>query len=154
MRHGKLTGMLSGLVATLLIFAAPAAAQTCEVCDDSDLSQTKCVAADWTEMGWSECDDPEGNVGACPEQEGKPDCWGQMARALDVRPDGTLTLAATGGPNDVAPGEAAQTMGVDAFGFSAHARIMERNCKGLILDRLYGEVTIRRLAAETAVIVI
>jgi hypothetical protein len=155
MRHGMLMGALGGMVVMFLLLAAPAGAQfeDCEVCDDSDWTDTKCVDADWTEMGSTECEAP--SVGQCPDDP-KLDCWGDdphFASSLQIRPDGTLAW----GPAVEAAESVdvqAQRKGLEAFGFSGHARITERSCKGLILDRLYGESTARKLAEQTELIVI
>lgn len=155
MRHRRVMGTIGGMLAVFLIFAAPTAAQSedCEVCDDSDITETECVEADWTQRGSTDCKAP--SSGFCPDDPDH-DCWGEdphQASAFDVRPDGTLDRIATGG-SDLSQEGGIQPVGIEALGFSSDARIMERNCKGLILDRLYGESTARALAAETELIVI
>ena len=155
MNHGMLMGVLTGVVAMFLILAAPAGAQwsECEVCDDSDWTATECVDAPWTQRGSTECEAP--SVGQCPD-EPNLDCWGddpELWTSLHIRPDGTLEWVPTGASNR-SPDEQARPIGPGAFRFSGHAKITERSCKGLILDRLYGESTARKLAQQTELIVI
>ena len=48
----------------------------------------------------------------------------------------------------------AELVWAEALGFSAEARILERNCKGLIVDRVYGAAVMRALAKESNLLVI
>lgn len=156
MQHRSVMGTIGGMLAIFLIFAAPAAAQfeDCEVCDDSDWTKTVCVEADWTQMGSTNCTPPDGEVGPCLAQI--LNCWGsgpEFASALDFRPDGTFQQAAMEDANGSTVGRY-ERAAVEELGLSPNARIMERNCKGLILKRFYGLLTARALTAESDLIVI
>lgn len=128
-----------GLIAlALLFFPAPTSAQACYEC-----KWTSCVPADWMGHGHTECRVEnldcvfEGDV-----------CWGpDPDRAVQfVRADGTLFLPATGEANLTASTELAMA---GSPGSLAVARSYERNCKGLITRRIYGEVEVAELARRT-----
>ena len=130
-----------GLIAfALLFFPAPTSAQsTCWECEF-----TSCVPADWTGHGYTkcvvenlECDFGDGDI-----------CWGpDPDRAVQfVRADGTLFLPATGEANLTASTELAMA---GSPGSLAVARSYERNCKGLITRRVYGEAEVAELARRT-----
>jgi hypothetical protein len=128
------------IVLALLFFPAPTSAQsTCWECEF-----TSCVPADWTGHGYTKCQ----VVGLDCDFEGGDICWGpDPDRAVQfVRADGTLFLPATGEATLTASMELATA---ESAGPLAVARSYERNCKGLITRRVYGEVEVAELARRT-----
>jgi len=157
MQYGHLKVTLAAVVG-LLLLTAPAGAQffdDCEVCDDSDLTKPQCVDAEPTEMGTTDCTAPV--IGFCDDDDpsGEP-CWGDdpwIVRSFELRPDGTFAVAANASSATSLDGQV-ESVGAEVPGLSVSARIMERNCQGLILERLYGEAVTRSLALETERIII
>jgi hypothetical protein len=141
----------------VLIFSGNVYAQwTCQLCDDTDWTQTTCRIAEWYEEGedvWANerCTLPEGKVGECPPIE--PTCWGEIPDdplAFNIRPDGTLVTPGISETPVLSPARFARdNETAEGFGLSEQARIQERNCKGLLTGRVYGALTTRMLRTRS-----
>lgn len=138
----KLQSFLSFAVLSLALFffPTPTFAQGCYECDWLD---QECQDADWHGHGYDECIDRNDDC----VLTGGP-CWGpDPERAVQfVRADGTFFLPATGEAGLTTSWEIATA---ESAGPSAAARSYERNCKGLITRRVYGEVELAELARRT-----
>ena len=134
--HAQLA--LGLLAAAFLFFPAPTAAQGCWVCEDRE-----CVAAEWDDFGWTQCVSDWFRCYTNFER-----CWGPDPEfaVLAVRADGTLLAPETGEANVAASMEFAMA---ESAGFSAAVRSYERNCKGIITRRVYGEAERAELAQRT-----
>lgn len=130
--------VLGMFAVALLSFPAPTSAQGCYECD-----WIECVDADWHGHGWTQCEVVESECVFDGDV-----CWGpdpEMS-VIFVRADGTYFVPA--------PAEASLTPSmVSAVAELATTlpvgRSYERNCKGLITRRIYGEAEIAELARRT-----
>lgn len=130
-----------GLFAVVLLsIPAPTSAQGCFECE-----LNSCVPADWHGAGKTQCGYDE--HGWCALQGDL--CWGPDPGrfALAVRADGTLITPVTNGEASAATSMEFAT--AESASLFAVARSYERNCKGLITRRVYGEAELAELARRT-----
>jgi hypothetical protein len=135
--------MFTCILAAGLIFVAPTAvsAQTCERCDDSDWTNIQCVTAVWPQNGSTSCVAGHDPRDPCPNYD--ENCIGEIdpqAQVFLVRPDGTFAQK---------PQPLTATLS-----FSAHTVMQERNCKGMVIARVYGAVATAALRERSRTIVI